>query len=265
LGRGGLEEIQVYADIPLAQAADVGRAVEPTVRVLTDDVVRVGHLHVIPNPNDPSKGILLPGISNTGSWDGGGVPLKIEDVPDEIFHVTSNLPAIRSDGVIRSVVGENAGMGGGFVEGSVSTTINREVAERLQTDLKALVEVLNESNQEKVYNILENASRSLGLDASDSEILTNILKQEFPNFTPEMRPSIFERWSVLRDGIFDITHSGIMAEQNAEFIKNINPNDIGIVTINKNQIPKTALVSNFDIGFPQGSDEIRIYSDIPLR
>ena len=156
-------------------------------------------------------------------------------------------------------------MGGGFVGGSVSTTINPEVAKRLQTDLKALVEILNESNQEEIYSILKSASGSLGLDANDSELLINVLRQEFPDFALEIRPSIFERWSVLRDGIFGITHSGIMAEQGAEFIKNINPSGIGIVTINKNQIPKTALVSDFDIGFPQGSDEIRIYSDIPLR
>lgn len=245
------------------RAANVGRAAKPNVRVISEDVVEFNGRYVIPNPNNPSKNILLPGISNNGTWQGGGKPLSIENVPDEIFHVTTNLPAIRSDGVIRSVVKENVGMGGGFVGGSVSATVNRKVAERLEADLKTLVRVLNAENQEETYDILRTASRSLGLDANDSETLINILKKQFPNFSRANRASIFENWSVYRH-MKGITHSGIMAEQNAEFFKNLSLENIGIISIDKNRIPRTALVSDFDIGFPQGSDEIRIYADIPL-
>jgi hypothetical protein len=60
-------------------------------------------------------------------------------IPDEIYHVTTNSPAVRASGMLRAS-GEG-GLGGAPSDQIVSFTVDREIADQIAEDMRLAIDV----------------------------------------------------------------------------------------------------------------------------
>lgn len=252
-------------------AGDVARAV-PRITVRADDVERVEgigeHWFRVTDPDNPRGRMTLPGTSSGGRL--GGRPMPIEEVPDEIYHVTTNAPGVRGAGVINVSGGANRGAGGTSGSGAVSTTASREVAETLQSDLRAFAELKNATTEEDVTRIILDAARSQGMGdeallALGSEITATARAIRGQRaFDPEIHAKgLFDAWQYSRARLGGPRASVIIGDPFSDYWRSVRPEDIDIIPINKSQIPDGALINDYDVG-RGGLEEIQVYADIPL-
>jgi len=250
---------------------DVARAV-PRITVRADDVERVEgmgeHWFRVTDPDNPRGRMTLPGTSGGGRL--GGRPMPIEEVPDEIYHVTTNAPGVRNDGIINVSAGANRGAGGTSGSGAISTTASREVAETLQSDLRAFAGLKNTSSRDDVLDLLIDASS--GVDEADLPILRSEILRRVGAIESPMGEDVaqqifakraFDAWQFLRYRFGGSGPSVILGNPFSDYWRSVRPEDIDIIPVNKNQIPEGALINDYDVG-RGGLEEIQVYADIPL-
>lgn len=198
--------------------------------------------------------------------------MPYEEVPNEIYHVTTNAPAVNQSGVLRVSGGQNQGVGGISGRGAVSFTVSPQVAESLAQDLKVFAELKNLETPEQTLDYFRNLLRSEGLDdnainswfdtwgVTRPDVLELYSK---PGKGPAFAKHIFTNYDHSRRYWSDRPPSIIIGDPDSPYWRTVSPEDIGIVRVPKNNLPQEALIMDYDLG--QGSlEEIQVYGDVPL-
>lgn len=212
-----------------------------------------------------------------------GRPLKDEEIPDTLYHVTTAGPAVRSSGVLLGQKNDS-GLGGGQEEG-VSFTTSHQDAQLIHREITRSVKIARgEITYEDLPKLAREDESIAGLPqgALDKAVAATkpghdiaVSKEQMAHFSDH--PGYLE--SVMKDAYnqYLFARESAAAKHSAEAgdilknpilfgnqkaLRNVNPVHIEILTIHKSQIPKEALVTT-------GSDdflhEVRAYSDVPVH
>jgi hypothetical protein len=253
-----------------SRAADAARA-EPRVTIRASDVNRVEgfgeHWFDIPDPSRPGKTTRLPGNSGrdpSGQTTLGGRPMRMSEVPEEVYHVTTNMPGVSEAGMINVSGGLNRGAGGYSGTGAVSTTASKEIADVLQNDMRIFASIKNFETNEDVLDFFLDVARKDNL--SDERLALMSLRAANHRGAPgDLGKELFNMWSYDRSAFGGPRPSLIIGDPMSDYWRTVNPEDIQTITIPKSSIPEDALVNNYDLGNSRGLEEIQVYADIPLR
>lgn len=218
----------------------------------------------------------------TAKWDeipqyrGAKIDLQDPRVPDQVYHVTTHFKAVRDAGKIQAR-GEG-GLGGDPNDRIVSFTVDREIAERIRDDLKLAVEI--GKIDEEVHSL------PLGARPEDRtewglkivERLREQSRREGWEFMPNFDPESMEPGTELQIKTYDshdwLTQYFIERENKArinnpiiltssEILSKLDPEDIEIIEVPKENLNTGALITDFDLG-RNGLEEVRIYGDVML-
>jgi hypothetical protein len=244
----------------------------PRVTLRASEVERVEgigeHWFRMPDPDNPRSTTTIPGVSGGGRL--GGRPMGLREVPDEVYHVTTNASGVKADGMINVSSGAGRGAGGSSGSGAVSTTASREIAENLQLDLRAFASLKNARTLDEVLDILMDTSRAQGMSEEAVALLRQRVEDSVPSivgrngFNPEDHAkSVFNSWEFIRRLSGGPRPSIIIGDPFSDYWKLVRVEDIDIIPVSKKQIPEGALINDYDLG-RGGLEEIQIYADIPL-
>ncbi len=201
-----------------------------------------------------------------------GTPISPSDkiIPNTVFHVTTNLPAILSSGKI--LAGGKGGLGGDNKDQIVSTTISKSIATQLLRDLKfsAYIARLSKGDVDTperaasakvVLGALVNEMRKTGWGQKD--IKSFLEQHSYQHLQKSYRATDYLRsyfmWRIRILGKIN----PIIFSDDAQ-LKAINPKNMGVVHVPKSSLLTGAMVTNFDIGNKGGLEELRIYGDVPV-
>lgn len=228
-----------------------------------------------------------------------GEPIPREQLPEVLYHVTTNAPAVESSGVLLGLQ-EGGGLGGGQAEG-VSFTSSKEDADVILRELKRSVLIARGEVDIDVFerwaredeqtaglpkgtldHAVEFSHSSWDVDAPnmgkthywDKDAPEGERYKEGPPASSEEKERV--RRSLLKDALnaYLIARDTVSREKNAPSLKNpilfgrqehlgkLDPEGIQILEVESARIPLEALVTT-------GSDtflhEVRAYSDVPYR
>ena len=238
-------------DVPTPTVTPVARAIVP------DDPNRYGI-----RPNDPE----YPPLRQPNGAPVRGTPISPDDarIPDEVYHVTTNAPAVRSTGLLRAS-GEG-GLGGDELDAIVSFTTDRGIANQLADDFRLASEIAN----------MPEDSLAIG-----ERLLRQATEEgwgESPGFSRLValaREGKHKR--IAKDWLVDYFGQRAAATQkrnpillgDAEKFRGWNPANIEVIPVPKTSLRTGAMVTDFDDAFGIdefgiGLKEIRVYGDVPV-
>ena len=202
-----------------------------------------------------------------------GQPMQHSELPDTIFHVTTDKPAVEKSGVIRaSAGGEKAGLGGSHKE-VISTTVDPHVAQGLEDDMRnyamyaasgdvegVMTHLYEEHEKRGILDKFDNLQRQYGTyasrrDQNDSPDPGGTIDNMFSLYYSARRQKTGERNPVILGGV---------GKEDSPWY-HVDPDKVGTIKIPRESIPSGTLVSSFDIGQTHGLEEARVHGDIPLR
>jgi len=179
--------------------------------------------------------------------------IKRSQLPEYLYHVTTNYAAVRRDGKLKAMSGlDNGGLGGTESVG-VSLIPNKGDAIAIKDELELINAVNMASSDQEVLSILSGIT--------DDERREYVLKNyhHYFSFRKDAHISALEALNLSRMSYLfnDKPFSGIVVY----FAKNIKNKDIGIVRVRTDDIPN-------DIRMIQGVDkdmgEVRVLGDVPI-
>jgi len=242
---------------------------DPALRPVRDVLDR--HTMTAEPPYRPFVGVkadaLPPGHGKIYRGDAtqqSGAPVRGNDViawddpviPDTVYHVTTNVPAVRSSEVLKA--GGSGGLGGDSADQIVSMTISKDVAEQLMSDMHLVAVAYHSPNPVDVFT-------GRAIDEGWGE---RWLKEAVFNPDGTVHP-VGQKWTVgdWQNHYFNV-RQGATGKQTplifGESLKGVSPDDIGIIAIPKEALDNGALITNFDL--ENGAlKEIRSYGDVSLR
>lgn len=189
-----------------------------------------------------------------------GTPISPDDpsIPETIFHVSPKAQAILSEGTLRAR--GSGGLGGDDRDRIVSFTTNREVAEQLSSDMKFFAQYAKLSGKpdsvEEIIEIIKEDADKYGFNISESTLNSfreYIRRGDPPNF-------YFVSRSIATDTPDPHFQSDAMSVWSM-----LDPEDVYIIEVPKENLNTGAMVTNFDVGTPGGLDEIRVYGDVNVE
>ena len=215
-----------------------------------------------------------------------GTPLSADDaiIPDEIYHVTTNAPAVRSSGMLKAS-GEG-GLGGSPRDQIVSFTIDKEIATQLAEDLKLASEISRlDVGKVRTLRRLEASKRitarllqQMTEEGWDSEGFRRIASSEIAQPTYNSRDWLNQyftyRSSATSPPLISpeaLVQGRAPGKRNplfftgAERLRRINPNDVDVIAVPKRSLRTGAMLTNLDLDNPYGLREIRLYGDVPVK
>ncbi len=203
--------------------------------------------------------------------------IDIDDLPDELFHVTVNPTGIYDDGVIRVSSGTGGGLGGASGKGAVSLTTSREDAERIADQLRfyaatramvasgGTVDDLKSALQaewlrlggsetdDELRSVISDIDRMARSRAEDGWTDASAVESLWTNVQFTFFSKVARRFNV---------ENAYVTDQGA--LELLDPTQIAIVPVSKSSIPRNAVVE--DVGYRiQGENgEVRVYSELPV-
>lgn len=216
-----------------------------------------------------------------------------EDLPDFVYHVSPATTEIARSGYLRVSAGQGGGLGGGVAQGTVSATVSRATAIQLRDDMRlyaSLRQGVASGNMEwpDVFEVLADDWMRHGGDMGQSEWID--FTQRFDDaiaqgLEPEATLSLIQghyfdyrtrvTWTEYRDSGGAIRYRMTGPENpvilNEEQLAMISAEDINIIAIPRENIPRNAVIEDNGAGtgiYGRGGvgelGEIRIYADIPI-
>jgi hypothetical protein len=178
-----------------------------------------------------------------------------ERIPDTVYHVTTNLPAVRSSGYLRPS-GEG-GLGGDSWDRLVSMTIDRGIAEQLAKDIRLNAEAYRTPLDDLPGFLTEQARREGWVDKW-------LAAPYFADGKPVPTGYSAHDWMTAyfnaRDFRAGIRNPMFFGEGGAT----TDPANVGIIAIPKANLNNGSLLVAFDLTNPFGLQEIRSYGAVPL-
>jgi len=197
-----------------------------------------------------------------------GTAISINDprIPDVVYHVTTNYPAVMKSGVL--LASGRGGLGGDPNDRIVSFTIDRKIAEQIKKDLRLAAELAKldvpplgkrEEYGERILKILCERAKEEGWDFSKMADYYRKVGVVLPNYNAM---DYLTQYFTIREEKTGIINPVIYSD--IETLRNINPNNIEIVEVPKEKLNTGALITDFDLDNPYGLKEIRVYGDVPI-
>ena len=201
-----------------------------------------------------------------------GTPLSADDaiIPDEIYHVTTNAPAVRSSGMLKAS-GEG-GLGGSPRDQIVSFTIDKEIATQLAEDLKLASEISRlDVGEVRTLKRLEASKRittrllqQMTEEGWDSEGFRRITSSEIVQTTYNSHDWLTQYFTFRASATTPAKRNPLFFT-GAERLRRINPNDVDVIAVPKRSLRTGAMLTNLDLDNPYGLREIRLYGDVPVK
>ncbi len=240
----------------------VGDIEEHGVETVTGEEVKIYHT-TDEIENKPSFGVEDPhvGFVKDGAGTGyRGKKLEQSEIPDNLYHVTTNLNAVNKSGKL--VAGEKGGLGGGQMKG-VSFTVDKNIADRMVNVMRQAIRFMNATTETDAKQILreivaeDNASAGINLDV-ESQIkyfdTRRGLKESLDDTKDMVLKSYLNDAERASDKLINPILFGVIN------LKGKNVDDVGVVEVNKSAIPKDAAVVE---GTDKFLNEIRVLSEVP--
>ena len=228
--------------------------------------------------DDPSLYGKTPGELNH-IWTPGGAPVRGSPIspddpriPDEVYHVTSNLSAIKQSGYLRA--GGAGGLGGDRRDQIVSMTIDKGIADRIAKDMKFVAELVKKhglGNTEKLADGKYSDNTEWG-----KKVVKDLNKRNKAEGWAEYNPDPLElKECEMNDWMIryhnerkdKATGKRILNPlfMDVEEMNKIDPANIGVIRIPKKNLKTGAMLTDFDMSDTYGGlKEIRMYGDVPL-
>jgi len=202
-----------------------------------------------------------------------GIPVTKADLPEKLYHVTTSPDVIRKSRMLRSMHGEEArglGKGSSRAHQGVSFTMNRQVAENIQRNLKRNIRLAQESDDfaEAVYRYAREDELAAGLpegalneavEASLSDYRVRIAKLgEEPRYAADSSINIY-RWRVEDLGG---PENPIIFGSADDFAK-LDASRVDILEVPTGNIPEDVLIRKHPLG-SKHLDEVMVHSDVPV-
>ena len=245
--------------------ADAVPRYSPRVTRRADSIVntfrRVGLSNVVEVPKPPTQEIGAPETELLY-----GNPIDKYDLPETVYHVTTNFSAIRESGFIQASSG--GGLGGSHKD-SVSVTVDTNVAEQLAYDMQMYASLYRSQSNEAVLSRLREEFDRLDMTGFDEieRTMGTYMRPESPETFESTLDSITSLFFNMRSnqgkGRNPIILSGVWREDSPW--RSIDPENIGIIDVPRSAIPDDALILDYDIGEDYGLEEARIYADIAIQ
>ncbi len=215
-----------------------------------------------------------PGTTGNALWglrQPGGAPVRGNAaigwndprIPDEVYHVTTAKSAVAKEGRLRA--GGVGGLGGDNRDRIVSMTTSREVGEALQSDMRLMASLWNE--QDPIARLTAEA---------DADGWGDVWRKEVERYKGFGVDPVTKEWSAegevsVRDAartFFQYRTSNTTKKNPLFFgdspLKGVDPNEIEMLTIPKQNLDNGALLTDFDLNNPQGLSEVRSYGDVSI-
>lgn len=213
-----------------------------------------------------------------------GEPIAHADLPQVMYHVTTNAPAVEASGLLRGQ-NKDAGLGGGQSEG-VSLTLSQEDATTIERELTRAVEIARgEVGIEALTRYAREDERSAGLPEHSLDYAVQAGQQMWDgNITAGAEGSkIYETDVAKRSLVKDAFNSYLWGRETVsekaagqkvpslknpilfgrqEHLAKINPGDIKILEVQAIDVPKDALITT---GSDKFLHEVRVFADVPRR
>lgn len=202
-----------------------------------------------------------------------GPPVPREELPQTLYHVTTNYPAVMRSGYLRASSGEGAaGLGGGHKD-TVSLTVDRDIAEGLKHDMRDYAVVATSGSPEGMMDYFHREYGRLGMrNFEDMQSQYDVNSRSRESNPASWGHSAFTQFftsrSIAGRGRNPIIVGGVSSPDSPWWSQ--NPEDIEVVHVPRSSIPREALISSFDLhrslrGDRTGLKEVRVHADIPLR
>lgn len=188
-----------------------------------------------------------------------GEPIEFEKLPEKLYHVTTNLSAVNESGILKRGGTGDKGLGG--VHKVVSFTTDPEIAKQLESDVKFAANYYKKFPSDKqnglnVYKFLQNQSKNEGWLYENMYDDPSIPRKEFEDEINRMSPlDQLKDYFRMRDRT--------TGKPNPVFLDKIkaNPENIGIIEVNKNQIQDKSKIRTGD----NWLKEAAVYADVSLQ
>lgn len=224
---------------------------------------------VHPSPEQPSGAPIR----------GKAIPVDDPRIPEHVYHMTTNLPAVEKSGVL--LASGAGGLGGDRADEIVSMTISKDIAFQLADDVKftaGLADRFAESEPDIDFDgelkkwVRKSDGNPIGRSEWGRELVSTLSDQaakegwEFGaasdiQYTTYGMGDWLRQYFTQRESRTG-TLNPIFFSDAGELLA-IDVNKIGVVVIPKNNLRTGALLTDFDLG--RGSlEEIRLYGDVPL-
>ena len=213
-------------------------------------------------PADAAEVGTEPGVNGVLRQPSGspvrGTVIRPDDprIPEVVYHVTTDLPAVQESGVVR--VGGAGGLGGDQRDQIVSMTINRDIADRLAEDIRLNATVMKLDGQ-SAYEYLEQVADREGWGASwrNQPFVAGGRVAEWTQYGPH---DILIQFFSARNTATGKTNPLFFGTEGA----GVDPEKVGVVEIRREDLDNGALLTDFDLG--KGYlEEIRSYGDVRIK
>ena len=209
-----------------------------------------------------------------------GKPIDARDpsIPERVYHVTTNLPAVRLSEHLRA--GGEGGLGGDAKDQVVSMTTDPEIAHHLEHDIKFMAKMHHKHGPDPDVDFNHETKEWEGSNPERGKRIFDDFQEEGKR-TGTAIPDIYDDKSIhrtygLRDyaRVFYNERSSVTGKQGRRIrnplffgdLSHVNPDHVGVVTIpKKNLAGSGSLITDFDRDNPHGLSEIRAYGDVPLE
>lgn len=234
-------------------------------------------------PGTPATEFNAMGINQQSGAPIRGTAISPNDprIPDTVYHMTTNLPAVEKSGKL--LARGAGGLGGDSADQIVSLTVSGDIANQLASDTKFTAGVAREfSPTEPRLEWNEKSEKWISIDSSGSVVdrvpwakdlvsrFQDRAKTEGWEFSPAADVQL-ETYGVsdwvgqyftareFRVNIRNPLFQGTIGE-----LVGIDPSKVGVISIPKGNLNTGALITDFDLSNPYGLREVRVYGDVPV-
>jgi len=157
---------------------------------------------------------------------------RFDPLPDTLYHVTTNLSAVKADGALKSRadlgVGSGSGLGGG-TDHAISLTTDRATADLIRDQILEARAVAR--GDITAADLFERAKTGDGGSAPFYDNLVAVEGSDLSRFDdPQKRLGLYQTFAMQRGfsgGPRDMFITGVKADD----LANLDPNNVGIVTV----------------------------------
>jgi len=214
-----------------------------------------------------------------------GIVISPDDprIPDTVFHMTTNLPAVREAGEL-SARGAG-GLGGDKMDQIVSMSADEGIVKQLASDMKFLARLSREMvPTEPLYDFDHETNEWLSRDRQTGEIVDHRawsqkvvarmnqlddsagdweFNWDFTEHTPAYYLQDWMRqYFIARSSGAGIKNPIIFTDP--QDLAAIDPAKVGYVRIPRPNLRTGAMLTDLDLDNPYGLKEVRLYGDVPL-
>ena len=196
-----------------------------------------------------------------------GKPVSRDELPPTVYHVSVNAPAVRDSGVLLMMnADDSAGLGGAH-SNTVSLTTDPDVAHQLADDMKLYAELAKTRDLDVVLSRLLQEFDDQGLTGFEdlernAEVNRANPHETFGSVYNNLMSLYFSERATQNKGRNPIILGGVWKEDSPWW--DVDPDKVDVIEIPTRDIPRDALIVDFDRGRDFGLEEIRVYADIPI-